>query len=296
MRSPRSDSRQKQYGLRDLLAVALPATIVAFLLSLVLLTGVTAGRLAAKLEPRLVGRITVVVWGRGLESPDAAAARAAERLAEESGVRRVIILEPDESDATVGRLATGKSSGAEEPRLISVSGAPDLIPAAFALERLLQADHLAAVVDDHRGTSGALERQATLWLSLALAFCIAACVALFVVCLMRGGHVVRGSDGRFDLMTRLGATPGYIGWTVGGRIASMAFAGAVFGTVCAVLITFLSPLGLAPLQSVGLPAFGRVLPLDAAWTLCWPILIFVITGAGGAFGAWLSVVRQERRN
>src|SRR5579863_4733227 len=74
-----------------LVAVAL-AALVAVMADLAI------ARTAGGLAPRLAGDETVVVWSRGLESADAAAARASERLAGVAGVSSVRWLDPAPSD------------------------------------------------------------------------------------------------------------------------------------------------------------------------------------------------------
>jgi cell division transport system permease protein len=267
------------------------ALLVAFLLSMIAMAGASAERLSSSLEPRLSGEVTIAVWGRGLESADAAVARAAELLTTQAGVRHATILEADESDATVGKLIAGRSQGLEGPRLLSLSGSPGAIPAAPDLDRVLKANRLVTAIDDHR-LRGPLETRALLAGGLAIALALTLCGALFAVSMMNGLGVVASSRARFELMTCLGAKPGFIGATVGRGLGLMALIGGVIGVLCANLMV-LAAHGLW--WSLALPAVARATPRDSVWTAAWPFAVTAIAAIGGGLGARHAIVVRERR-
>jgi hypothetical protein len=247
------------------------------------------------LETRLGGQATVVVWGQGLESADAAAARAAELLAAQAGVRRVAVLDPDESDWAVREFTAGRSWGADGVRLMSVSGAPNLMPSSSGLRKMLNTHGVAAVIDDHRGFGGSFETRALIAGGAGIAVGLLLCAGLFAVCFANGLDARGAEVARFDLMGRLGADPAYIGAIVGWRLGMVGLAGAIVGTVCADLVLLAATLGHGFWRSLGAMAFVQPQPRDGAWTLASPILVMAIAAIGGGLGARQRIAHRERR-
>ena len=289
------------HGVRDdpfrptkVVAVFVAAAFVALFFSIVAIAGAATLRVASMLQPRLAGQVTIVVWGQGLESADAAAARTAEILSGQAGVRRVTVLDADDSDAMVGALTAGRPTGVEGARLVSVSGAPDLIPSTSSLRGLLRATGLAATIDDHRGTEGPLETAALVAGGVALVLGLALAIGLFAVSFQGGLHAVGAGRSRYDLMARLGADPAYIGAVVARRSAGAALVGAVVGTVCADLGLAATMLDGGFWRGLGVAAFAQPQPGDAAWTVASPLVAMAIAAIGGGIGARRGIVRRER--
>ncbi len=271
------------------------AAFVALFFSVIAIASAASLRVASTLEPRLAGQLTIVVWGQGLESADAAAARAAEILSGQAGVRRVTVLDAHESDAMVGALTAGRSAGLDGARLVSVSGAPGLIPSTSSLRRLLRATGLAETIDDHRGTEGPLETAALVAGGLALVLGLALAIGLFAVSFLNGVDAVGAGPSRFDLMARLGAEPAYIGAMVGWRLAAAALFGALLGTVFADLVLVATTLVHAFWQGLGVAAFAEPQPRDGAWTIASPFVVMAVAAIGGGLGARRGIARRERR-
>jgi cell division transport system permease protein len=128
--------------------------VVAVLCFLACLTalGVIAGNRAAQdWASQLTGEATVIVRARGGETPDAAAARAAEALAGVPGVTEARALEKEKAYELI-KPWLGDVADLEDlpvPRLVAV-GLDRKTPAtAAALDKALKGHGLDAVVDDH---------------------------------------------------------------------------------------------------------------------------------------------------
>jgi len=128
--------------------------VVAVLCFLACLTalGVIAGNRAAQgWASQLTGEATVIVRARGGETPDAAAARAAEALAGVPGVTEARALEKEKAYALI-KPWLGDVADLDDlpvPRLVAV-GLDDKAPATAAtLGKALKGHGLDAVVDDH---------------------------------------------------------------------------------------------------------------------------------------------------
>ena len=288
-------ARDALAGPRNPLAVLFLAALTAFCLSVITMAGATGERLASALEARLSGQVTIVVWGQGLESADAAAARAAEGLATQAGVRQATVLDADDSDATVGELIAGKSLGSDGPRLLSLSGVPDAIAPTSHLKRALDADRLVTAVDDHRGAIGPLEARALSGAGVAVVVGVVLIVGLFALSWVSGVHGVGAARARYDLMTRLGADPTFIGAMVGRGAASSAFVGGVVGIFCANLLLFTATVQAGVWRALGAPFYARPHLSDGLWTVAWPLVVAAIAAVGAGLGARGAMIRLERR-
>jgi cell division transport system permease protein len=217
------------------ISVFLTIAALSFAASLIIAVALSAGRGALDWRERLVGSATVVVRAAGLESPDAAAARAAEALEAVSGVARAWPLDPGGVDATIASLVDGKASGAAAPRLIAVQFKAGASPGAAALSRALRADGLDAGVDDHRPWTGPVARAAALGglAAATLLGVIAATLGVTVAFTTR--RRIAAQAELMNLLRLSGAADGFIGGLFAGEAArGAAFAGAA-GAVAAAL-------------------------------------------------------------
>jgi hypothetical protein len=273
----------------------LSACLVAFCLSILLVAGVSAGRLASRLDARLAGEITIVVWGQGLESADAAAARTSELIARQAGVRTASVPEPDEIDATIGELAAGRSPRNDGPRLVSVNGTPGAMPSTSKLRSLLDANRIVAVIDDRRGKAGPLESRAIAAGALGGLLALILCGGFFAISSISGGRAVVTAAPRFDLMTRLGADPSFIGALVGRRLGVVAFTGGVFGTLGADVLLLAATSAPELWRRLGAIAVIEPRLSDSVWTMACPLLVAAIGASAGGFSAARQMARRERR-
>jgi cell division protein FtsX len=244
---------------------ALVLTVFATVGIFVLILDAAAIRTAGDLAPRLTGSATVVVWAHGLESADAAQARAAEILATVPGSGAVTILDPAPSDSLIARLLAVQAHG-------------DGQGLATRLERGLRAQGVPALAADHSWKDSPAARTAALIAAAGALAPLAAVVAFAVVGVVEARREVSRARGAIELMRLSGASQGYVSDLVRGRVAGLALTCAFWAAALAVIAAALvsragwaSPLG-------GLTRADLVSP--------WPLLI-LLAWLAGALGGWL---------
>ncbi|HZK98673.1 MAG TPA: ABC transporter permease [Caulobacteraceae bacterium] len=248
---PRPDGRQ--FSLFFVIAV------LSFLACLAAIGALAAGRAADGWRQQLVGSATVVVRAQGLESPDAAAARAAETLAGIKGVVEARALEKSEADGLIARFLGPGPIPADlpTPRLVAVDLAAARPATTADLSRALAADGLDATVEDHSLWTAEIMRTGALARYVAFGL-----LALIVVA--TGAAVAfatrQGLAARRDLVEVLhlaGATDGFIARLFQARFARMAaLAGSAGGAAAA-------------LAGAGLHQFGQGQTLAAILPITW---------------------------
>ena len=125
--------------------------VLCFLACLTALGALAGDRGARGWTGQLVGEATVIVRARGGETPDAAAARAAEALAGLPGVTEVRALEREKAYELI-RPWLGDIADLDDlpvPRLVAVTLDRKQPATGTALDKALKAQGLDAVVDDH---------------------------------------------------------------------------------------------------------------------------------------------------
>jgi cell division transport system permease protein len=172
--------------------------VVAVLCFLACLTalGVIAGNRAAQgWASQLTGEATVIVRARGGETPDAAAARAAEALAGVPGVTEARALEKEKAYALI-KPWLGDVADLDDlpvPRLVAV-GLDNKAPATAAtLDKALKSQGLDAVVDDHSVWIKDVRRAAGVvrWTAATLLLLIAGAAGAVVAYATRAGLAAR---------------------------------------------------------------------------------------------------------
>ncbi|MBI1200427.1 MAG: FtsX-like permease family protein [Phenylobacterium sp.] len=132
-------------------ALLFVVAVLCFLACLAALGALAGDRAAHGWSGQLLGEATVIVRPRGGETPDAAAARAAEALAAVPGVSEARALEREKAYDLI-RPWLGDVSDLEDlpvPRLVSVSLDAKAPATAAQLDKALKGQGLDAVVDDH---------------------------------------------------------------------------------------------------------------------------------------------------
>jgi len=176
-------------------ALIFVVAVLCFLACLTALMVIAGDRAAQGWQNQLTGEATVIVRAQGGETPDAAAARAAEALAAVPGVTEARALEKEKAYELI-RPWLGDISDLEDlpvPRLVAV-GLDDRKPAAAeALDRALKAQGIDAIVDDHsvwiediRGAAGVVR-----WIAAAILVLIAGAAAAVVAFATRAGIAAR---------------------------------------------------------------------------------------------------------
>jgi len=222
-----------------------------------------AVRAGADLPARLAGAPTVVVWGAGLESADAAQARAAEALAAIPGAGPITSLEPAASDRLVAR-ELGAPDGAE-PRLLHVPGA-----SAAALQRVLTAQGIPGAAIDRSWRPGA--RSTAIALAAGVFVPLLALAGFVLVCAAEAGREMRRSRAAVELMRGAGAFDAYVASLIRSRVAGLALTAGLWGAAGAMIgAALLSRKGLADLV-------GGLARVDVLWP--WAALLLVAWALG----------------
>ena len=169
--------------------------VLCFLACLTALGALAGDRGARGWTGQLVGEATVIVRARGGETPDAAAARAAEALAGLPGVTEVRALEKEKAYDLI-RPWIGDVADLDDlpvPRLVAVTLDRKAPATAASLDQALKRQKLAAVVDDHSIWIKDIRRAAGVVRSTAIAIfmLIAAAAAAIVAFATRAGLAAR---------------------------------------------------------------------------------------------------------
>jgi len=222
---------------RDGSLIFVVATL-CFLACLTLLGVLAADRAARGWTGDLTNEATIIVRPKTNETPDGAAARAAETLAGVPGVFEARALEKEKAEALI-KPWLGEAADLEDlpvPRLVAVLLDPDGPATAEAMDRALKAQGLDAIVDDHSVWMKDIERAA------ATARAIGA--AVFALIAVAAGAVVAfatraGLAARRDVVEVLhlsGAEDGFIAGLFQIRFARMAATAGLFGAGAAAIM------------------------------------------------------------
>ncbi|HEV2362872.1 MAG TPA: ABC transporter permease [Caulobacteraceae bacterium] len=237
--------------------LGLTIAILTFMAALAAIGAQASLRAARGWAGELAGSASVLVRASGLESPDAAAARAAEALAGVPGVAEARALSASEADALLSRFIDPKDlpPGVWTPRLVTVAFNPDR-PARIAdLRAALAAEGINAVVEDHAVWTNEVRRTGEGALAAALtlaALMIAAVAALSAFAARQGLEAAAGLVGALRLS---GAADGFVAGLFAGRFAGLAAAAAVVGALAA-LVAAAAFVGLGPDET-----FAAILPV-----------------------------------
>jgi len=237
--------------------------LMSFLTASLMIATLVGGLMARDLTSRLTGSATVLVRGGGLESDDAAAARAAELLGSMSGVTDVSIMQPDRADGTIADLieARAPASAGGPTRLVTVSFAARTPREAGRIARDLEAQGLRVSVDDnHLWTSH-------LWRTIGVAAGVvaAAWLALVLVAAFTLGSRSRACvNGHRDLVALLhltGANDGYVAGLFRRRLGLRTGVAAGAGAALAIAAALAWKITAAP--GISWLALGAALPWPA---------------------------------
>lgn len=252
---------------------------LCFLACLTALAVLASDRAASGWVGQLGGEATVIVRPKRGETPDAAAARAAETLAGVAGVTEARALEPAKAYDLI-RPWLGDISDLEDlpvPRLVAVTLDRKAPATAPRLAQALKAQDLDASVDDHSLWIKDIRRAADVARTLG--------AGVFLLIAGAAGSVVAfatqaGLAARRDVVEVLhlsGAEDGYIAGLFQLRFARMAAIGGVIGAAAAALVG-------AVLRLAG-GAGGLTPALPVAWSDLLVVLACPILAAGVAAAA-----------
>lgn len=279
---PRRDARDG--------ALIFVVAVLTFLACLTAIGALAADRAARGWTSQLSDSATVVIQPHGAETPDAAAARAAEVLAGVKGVSEARALEKEKAEALLepwlGREAL--IDDLPVPRLVTVDLDRKAPARAADLDRALKAAGVDAKVDDHSVWIDDIKRAAGLarWSALAICLLIIAAATAVIGFATRAGLAAHRDV--IEVLHLSGAETGFVARLFQTRFATAAGIAGLFGAGAAALMAALARLagggqGLTP-----------VLPLawiDLLATLPAPLMA-ALTAAVAARLAATSILRQ----
>ncbi|HEY5107656.1 MAG TPA: ABC transporter permease [Caulobacteraceae bacterium] len=249
--------------------------VLSFLASLSAIGGLAAQRAADGWKDQLIGSATVIVRASASDTPDAAAARAAEVLAGVRGVSEARALDKARADALIARFVGPEPLPADVPipRLVAIDldAAAPAKPAALAAA--LKAAGVDGTVEDHGPWAAQIMRGAALarWLAIGLLTVIAAAAGAVIAFAAR-----QGLSARRDLVEVLhlaGATDGFIARLFQLRFARTAAQAGIVGAAAAIGVA-------AALRQFGAgQSLAALLPVawtDLAAPLPWPLIAALI--------------------
>lgn len=242
---------------------AVLAGLVAFLLALEAIAVASLAPLATRLLERASGSATVAVWGAGLESADAAAARAADGLSRQGGVQAVRPLDPRDEDKMVATaIAAAPRAADPEPRLLRVDARPGRHLTAAQLNAFLTREGIAGAADAHDPSTSALWRAAATVLAAAGGGALGLLLVGAWTAASAGRRSLRRSAGLFDLLLVTGADDGFLLRLFGGKTFAALLAASLAGVGAAAALAVAERLipdfgvGLAGWTAPAPPALG----------------------------------------
>jgi cell division transport system permease protein len=248
-------------------ALIFVVAVLCFLACLTALGVLAANRAASGWSGQLTGEATVIVRARGGETPDAAAARAAETLAGVPGVTEARALEREKAYDLI-RPWLGDVADLEDlpvPRLVAVT-LDDAQPAtAQTLDRALKAEGVDAVVDDHSVWIEDIRRAAGVvrWAGAGVFLLIAGAAAAVVTFATRAGLAARKDV--VEVLHLSGAEDSFIARLFQLRFARIAGVAGMLGAVAAAAAGAMARLaggghGLTPALPIAWTDLLAVLP------------------------------------
>ena len=212
--------------------------VLCFLACLTALAALAANRAADGWTNQLTDSATVVVRARSGETPDSAAARAAEALSGVKGVSEARALTREKAEALLEPWI-GKDALVEDlptPRLVTLDLDPKAPASAEALDRALKTAGVDAVVDDHSRWIADIERGAALarWAALGVFALIASATVAVIAFATRAGLAARSDV--IEVLHFSGAEAGFIAGLFQGRFAAMAALAGLLGGAGAAII------------------------------------------------------------
>lgn len=273
---------------RDLGLTFAMATL-CFLACLTLLAVLAGDRAACNWNGQLGAEATVIVRASGGESPDAAAARAAEALAGAKGVAEARALEPQVALDLI-RPWLGDLTDIEDlpaPRLVAVTLDREAPADAKILRAALAKQGLDAVVDDHSVWIKDIRRaaDAVRWTAIAILVLITAAAGAVIAFAARAGLASRRDV--VEVLRNSGAADSFIARLFVVRYAGLAAVAGAIGAAGAGVVGGLARLagggeGLTPALPVAWSDLAALLPC--------PFLAAVVA----ALAVWAAAARLFR--
>lgn len=271
-------------------ALIFVVSVLCFLACLTALAVIAGDRAARGWTDQLVGEATVIVRPKNGESPDAAAARAAETLAGVEGVSEARALEREKAYDLI-RPWLGDSTDLDDlpvPRLVAVELTPKAPATTATLQQALRAQGLDAIVDDHSLWIADIKRGASLtrWTGAGIFLIIALAAAAVIAFATRAGLAARREI--IETLHYFGAEAVFISRLFQIRFAVIAATAGVLGALSAALV------GALLRMAGGGEGLTPVLPLawrDLLAVLPCPLIAAGVAAVSARFTA-LALVRD----
>ncbi|MCY1648236.1 ABC transporter permease [Caulobacter sp. SL161] len=265
-------------------ALVFVVAVLCFLACLTAFAALAANRAAHGWTAQLSGSATVVVRARSNETPDSAAARAAETLAGVRGVIEAQALPREKAEALLAPWIGAEAlvDDLPTPRLVTLELDPKAPPTAGILDRALRAAGVDATVDDHSRWIADIERAANIarFAALGVFALIAAATAAVIAFATRAGLAARRDV--IEVLHFSGAEARFIASLFQNRFATMgALAGLLGGAAAAII-------GALARYFAGGAGVAPVLPLawiDLLAALPAPVLAALIAGVSARLAA-----------
>lgn len=231
--------------------------VLCFLACLTAIGALAADRAARGWTSQLTGSATVVVRANGAETPDAAAARAAETLAGVPGVVEARALEKAKAEALLEPWL-GREALLDDlpiPRLVTLDLKKENPATAATLDKALKAAGLDATVDDHSLWIADIERSAGIarWSALAVFLLIASAAGAVIAFATRAAMAAHHET--IEVLHLSGAQAKFVIRLFQTRFAQVAALAGLFGAAGAAIIAALARLiggghGLTPVLPI----------------------------------------------
>jgi cell division transport system permease protein len=247
-------------------ALTFVIAVLCFLACLTALGVIAADRASRGWTDQLTGEATVVVRPKSNETPDSAAARAAETLAGVPGVQEARAIEAATAEAMIAPWL-GDVADLEDlpvPRLVAVVLDPERPASSQAMDRALKSQGLDAMVDDHSAWMEDIQRAAgmTRWIGAAIFLMIAAAAGAVVTFATRAGMAARREV--VEVLHLTGAEDAFIARLFQTRFALMAARAGLLGA------------GAAAIVGAGLRLAGGGAGLTPVLPVAWSDLLAVL--------------------
>ena len=247
-------------------ALIFVVAVLCFMACLTAMGVIAANRAAHAWTGQLIGEATVIVRPRGGETPDAAAARAAEALAGTAGVTEARALEPAKAYDLI-RPWLGDVSDIEDlpvPRLVAVTLDGKHPADAQKLRAALASQNVDATVDDHSLWIKDIRRAGRLvgGLGAGVFLLITAAAGAVVAFATRAGLAARRDV--VEVLHLAGAEDSFIARLFQVRFARIAGQAGLIGAIMAAAL------------AAGLRVAGGGQGLTPALPLAWSDLLAVI--------------------
>lgn len=213
-------------------------SVLCFLACMTGLAVIATDRAARGWADQLTGEATVIVRPKGSESPDTAAARAAEAMASLPGVTEARALEREKAYDLI-KPWLGDVADLEDlpvPRLVTVQLDQKKPPTIPSLEAALKAQGLDATVDDHSVWIKDIKHSARIarWFGVAVFLLIAGAAASVIAFATRAGLAARRDV--VEVLHLSGAEHSLIAQLFQVRFARIAATAGVIGAIAAVVV------------------------------------------------------------